>query len=385
MEMQFSEEQYQILDLVPLGQIILDREFKILFWNRRLEEWSGILREKVLGKSIIDLYPHLKDVKYYSRMKMMFEGGPPIVFSAQLQKYFLPIKSSQGDLCLQQTMINAIKRTQEKVEWALITIQDVTDPLTRLKEYRVMRNELELVNKELDAFAHTVSHDLRAPLRLTTACIKFLQNDHSQALNAEGKNYLERIEKGTVRLQTMIDDLLKLSRINRIRNPYEVTDMRKLIQSVVERLEYDIEENNVDIQIDSEMPKIQCDCIKMAEVFQNLINNAIKFSVRNKENTHPSIQIGHKPVSQGHLFFVKDNGIGIDKKYHDQVFELFRRTEESRDYEGTGAGLSIVKKVILDHGGEIWIESDIGRGASFNFIIPNFQSYAKTQVLSSEN
>ncbi len=373
MDIRFFEGEYKILDLVPLGHIILDQEFKILFWNRRLEEWTSISREDVLGKSIIELYPHLKEVKYYSRMKMMFEGGPPVVFSAQLQKYFLPIKSSHGELCLQQTMINAITKKNEKVEMALVTIQDVTDPLTRLKEYRVIRNELEAVNKELDVFAHTVSHDLRAPLRLITACIQFLKAEHSQELNEEGQNYVHRIEKGAERLQTMVDDILKLSRISRVRNPYESTDMRKLIESVVERLEYDIEENKVAMHIDSLMPVIHCDGIKMAEVFQNLINNAIKFSVKNKKNEYPGIQIGYKLISQGHLFFVRDNGIGIDKKYHDQVFELFRRAEESKDYEGTGAGLSIVKKIIDDHGGKIWIESEVGKGTTFNFVIPVFQ------------
>lgn len=368
----FSQEQYKILDFVPLGHIIFDSQFKIFFWNQRLEEWSKIFRDQVLGKSILDLYPHLKEPKYFSRMNMMFNGGPPVVFSAQLQKYFIPIKTIENQLCLQQTMINPIKRSQGKVDLVLVTIQDVTDPLTRLKEYRVMRNELQEGNKELDAFAHTVSHDLRAPLRLITGCVQFLNKDHLENLNEEGQGYIRRIEKGAGRLQKMIEDLLMLSRISRIRNPYEDTDMGQLIQSVVERLEYDIEHNKVDLQIESSMPTMQCDCVKMTQVFQNLLNNAIKFSSK-IQDTNPSIKIGYEDLDEEYLFFVSDNGIGIEKKYQAQVFEIFRRADQSKEYEGTGAGLSIVKKVIDDHGGRIWIESELGKGTTFKFSIPKIK------------
>ena len=371
-ESAFLQDDYYILNFVPLGHIIIDEAFRVLFWNQRMEEWSRIPAGEMVGKSLLEAYPHLKEPKYLTRMKMMFETGSPVVFSAQLQKYFIPIKTTDGkQWVLQQTMINPFKRVKGKVRWALVTIQDVTDPLTRLKEYRVMLNELEAANKELDAFAHTVSHDLRAPLRLITACVRFLREDHMKEFGPEVRNYIQRIDKGVQRLQSMIDDLLKLSRISRIRNPYEDTDMGQLVRSVVERLEYDIEHNNVDLVIARNMPVISCDCIKMAEVFQNLINNAIKFSSRENRNKRPRIEIGYQDFSpREHLFWVTDNGIGIEEKYHKQVFELFRRTEEAKGYDGTGAGLSIVKKVIDDHGGDIWIESQLGEGTTFKFTIP---------------
>jgi PAS domain S-box-containing protein len=231
------------------------------------------------------------------------------------------------------------------------------------------KHALEKANLELDSFVYTASHDLKAPLRGISSFSSFLQERYKSRLDEKGVHYLERIVNGTKHMTKLIDDLLTLSRISRQKNPYEDVPVAGLIQSARERIEFDIEQKKVDLVIQKDLPVVRCDRIKMAEVFLNLINNAIKFSSKdNKEN--PRVEIGYQDAGEYHQFSVQDNGIGIEPRYHDQIFGIFKRLHTDSEYEGTGAGLSIVKRVIDDHHGAIRVDSDLGRGATFIFTIP---------------
>ncbi len=231
------------------------------------------------------------------------------------------------------------------------------------------RSDLEKINKELDSFVHTVSHDLRSPLLGIIGYTDYLKNEYYNQFDERGRRCLDGAIRSADRMQDLIADLLTLSRISRVRNPYEHVDIHDLVNSIRERLEYSIEENHVDFQIENNLPTIICDRIKMGEAFLNLINNAIKFSSK-VNSRNPVIRVGCQEDDDSWEFWVKDNGIGIPEEYHDEVFEMFKRLHTSTQYEGTGAGLSIVKAVIDSHGGRIWIESQPGEGAEFHFTIP---------------
>jgi len=236
---------------------------------------------------------------------------------------------------------------------------------TKVEEQKTL---LEKVNKELDSFVYTASHDLRAPLRAISSFSDFLEEDCKHKLNKEGRVHLSEIQKGTARMDDLIRDLLMLSRISRIKNPYEDVDIKGLVKSVTERIKFDIDKSKVDLKIRENMPVINCDRIKMGEAFLNLINNAIKFSAKNNKN--PKVEVGYRDAGGDHELYVKDNGIGIDPKYNNEIFVIFRRLQTSKDYDGTGAGLAIVKRIVDDHGGRIWVESALGKGATFRFTIP---------------
>ncbi|MBF0522523.1 MAG: HAMP domain-containing protein [Candidatus Omnitrophica bacterium] len=248
----------------------------------------------------------------------------------------------------------------EKKNSALSTSLDITERQKR---------DLEKVNKELDRFAHTVSHDIRAPLTGIVGYVRYLEDHGLEVLDEKGRRSIQGIKRGANRLSSMIRDLLELTRISRIKNPYEEASVEEILKDVLERLEFKIKESRVEIICPVNLPRILCDRIKIGEVFLNLISNAVKFSAK-APGGKPLVEISYIEQKDAHEFCVKDNGIGIAPDYHDAIFEIFRRVETSQDYEGTGVGLSIVKSVIDDHGGKIWVESSPGQGAAFHFIIP---------------
>lgn len=230
------------------------------------------------------------------------------------------------------------------------------------------KQDLEKANKELDAFVYTASHDLRAPLRGISSFASFLEEDYRDKLDARGKDYLDEIRKGTERMSILIEDLLTLSRISRIQNPFEDADIKKVINAVLERLQHDIRATKAKITVPQELPTLRCDRIKITEVFANLINNGIKFA--SKGGKQPVIEIGYEDKEGYFQFSFKDNGIGIAPEYHEQIFEMFKRLHTQTEYEGTGAGLNIVKRVMDEHKGKVWVESREGEGATFFIMIP---------------
>lgn len=231
------------------------------------------------------------------------------------------------------------------------------------------KKDLEKVNRELDRFVQTVSHDIRSPLMGISWYADFLKNHHYEGLDTKGRECLEGICRGVGRANALIKDLLALTRISRVRNPYEYVQIGALVDEVVASLEFKIRENNVDLKVQKNLPTIICDGIKIKEVFLNFLTNAIKFSSGNPD-VQPQVEVGYTENVDSHEFTVRDNGIGIAPENHAAIFSVFKRLDTSDKYEGTGVGLGIVKSVIDDHGGRIWIESDLGKGAIFHFTIP---------------
>ncbi len=255
--------------------------------------------------------------------------------------------------------LDEFKGELEKQKDALVKSLDLSNSQKR---------DLQKVNTELDRFVYTVSHDIAAPLTGIEGYGAFLEEHYFDKLDEKGQRSLAGLRRGTKRLNDMIQDLLALTRISRIKNPYQQVDIRFLINEVLERLEYVIREKRVEIIVASSMPNIVCDRIKLTEVFVNLINNAIKFSSQN--NNVPCIEIGSTENTENYEFYVRDNGIGIAPEHHKEIFDVFKRLDNSAIVEGTGAGLSIVKAGVEDHGGKVWVVSTLGQGASFHFTIP---------------
>ncbi|MBF0254087.1 MAG: hypothetical protein HQL11_03045 [Candidatus Omnitrophica bacterium] len=251
-----------------------------------------------------------------------------------------------------------------------LSIRSMRDTIReKMRELEEKNALLVKVNTELDQFVYTVSHDLRTPVRAVSAFADFMKRDSWEKMDDTARAHLEKIMEGAVRLNGLIDDLLDLSRISRVKNPYNRVRMEDLVREALGRLEYEISRSKAQVHVRPDLGEAECDAVKITQVLVNLIGNALKFVPREGERA-PVIEVGRKDSAGETRYFVKDNGIGIEPKFFERIFQMFVRLHPSGTYEGSGAGLSIVKRVIEDHGGRIWVESAAGEGATFFFTLP---------------
>jgi two-component system, chemotaxis family, sensor kinase Cph1 len=239
------------------------------------------------------------------------------------------------------------------------------------EELKTRNAELARSNQELDDFAYIASHDLKEPLRGIHNYASFLLEDYQQKLDEEGKAKLETLTRLAQRMESLIDSLLEFSRVGRLELSSQETDFNALIERTLEALQITLKEEKIEIRIPHRLPKLKCDRVRVGEVFYNLVTNAIKYN--DKENKW--VEIGSQQSGDGPVFYVRDNGIGIPEKHKDVIFRIFKRLHGRDKYGGgTGAGLTIVKKIIERHGGRIWIESLPGEGTTFFFTLAPLKS-----------
>lgn len=223
--------------------------------------------------------------------------------------------------------------------------------------------QLEAANQELDAFAYSVSHDLRAPLRGIDGFSLALVEDFGDQLSAEGQDYLRRIRAGCVRMGTLIDDLLYLSRLARNALRREAIDLSLIARQVADELQQLQPARRVDWVIAPHLETV-ADPALLRAVLDNLLGNAWKFT---RQQEHARIEFNGFSQGEEHIFFVKDNGAGFDMRYADKLFNVFQRLHKAEEYEGTGIGLATVQRVIQRHGGRVWAQGEIAQGATFYF------------------
>jgi signal transduction histidine kinase len=228
--------------------------------------------------------------------------------------------------------------------------------------------ELEAKNEELEKFTYTVSHDLKAPLFTIQGFAGILRRHIERNEMEKVEKDLKQIEDGVTMMDRLLTDTLELSRIGRVANPPEDVPFGEIVQEALEQTTEQIKSSGVEVSVAEDFPTVHVDRMRMVEVLVNLITNSINYR---GEHPHPKIDIGHRldPDSNETVFFVRDNGIGIDPSRHEKVFTLFYQVDKSS--MGTGAGLAIVKRIIEVHGGRIWIESEKGKGCTVCFTLPN--------------
>ncbi len=231
---------------------------------------------------------------------------------------------------------------------------------------RAYTEKLEQRNRDLDDFAYIASHDLKEPLRGISNYSEFLLEDFGKKLPGEGREMLETLRGLSARMEILIDNLLKYSRLSREDLNYKYTDMSKVVNESLETLSIMIKDNNVHTVVQKDMPSAYCDSAMIGEVYRNLITNAIKYNDKKTK----MIELGYDRDKDTPAFFVRDNGIGVPENHKDTIFKIFKRLHGRDEFGGgTGSGLTIVKRVIDRHNGKIWIESEMGKGTTFFFTI----------------
>lgn len=236
----------------------------------------------------------------------------------------------------------------------------------RTTELEQANRELEFANKELEAFSYSISHDLRAPLRHIDGFSEILMQNHGAQLPEAGQRLLQNVRNGAQRLGSLIEDLLRFSRLSRQPLTMSKVSLSKLVQHVINDLESERRGRQMEIRV-GDLPDCLGDYALLKQVFINLLTNALKFT-RKREGAliEISAQVNGKEI----VCFVRDNGAGFDMQFATKLFGVFQRMHKESEFEGTGVGLSIVQRVIHRHGGRIWAEAELDKGACFHFTLP---------------
>lgn len=234
-----------------------------------------------------------------------------------------------------------------------------------LKEMEFTKAELERSNRELEEFAYVASHDLQEPLRMVSGFTQLLERKYKDNLDDKAKEYIHFANDGAVRMQGLIEALLQYSRVGKKEAALEEVDLNDVMAQVRTNLDVLIKETRPDIKF-PQLPVLRVNRTQMIQLFQNLIANALKFR---QQDQPPVVEISCEIKNEYWQFSVKDNGIGFDPKFSEKVFVIFQRLHPAKKYPGTGIGLSLCKKIVENHKGKIWVESEPGKGSTFHFII----------------
>ena len=352
-EKQASQYARSLIEASLDPLVTINAAGKITDVNDELVHVTGIQREILIGTDFSG---------YFTEPKKAQEGYQKVFENGFVEDYPLTIKHKNGKLTDVLYNASVYKDSNGKVLGVFAAARDITNS-------KKAEEQLQAVNKELEAFTYSVSHDLRAPLRAINGYAKILEEDYAVKLDADGMSSLYAIMKNSKKMGDLIDDLLAFSRLGRKVVPTSEINMAVLVSSVKEE-EIIESSNEIDFTIHELLPaKGQQALIK--QVWVNLISNAIKYS-QHKPKT--IIEIGSHSKDKFVVYYIKDNGVGFDMQYYDKLFGVFQRLHSQEEFEGTGIGLAIVQKIIHRHNGTVWAESKINEGSSFYFSLPAINS-----------
>ncbi len=319
------------------------------YLNSRIEDY-GYTADELLGEHFLTILTE----KHRGRR---FEKS---IQEEVRQIYEVELKTKDGALRICRISTSPVMDSNGNVNGLFAIGRDIT-------EREKLTEELRKKNEELENFVYFVSHDLKSPIVSLQGFASILLKDYKDKLGKEGKKYLERVLANARHMENLVSDLLTLSRISRPARPFKEFSCNKLIKDVCLDLQPLLEKKGIEILIGNNIPTIYADRERIYQVFLNLLTNAIKFM---GDTENPRIEVGYEENEQFHQCYVRDNGIGINSRYQRRIFEIFQRLKEVEDKEGTGAGLTIVERIVANHGGRVWVESEKGKGATFYFTIP---------------
>lgn len=281
----------------------------------------------------------------------------------------VPLKSDQkviGIISIISSKPNFYKPNHLRLLESIANLTGVAIGKALLYEDTLKKSsEIENRNKELDDFTYVVSHDLKEPLISIEGYSKIVMKDYKEKLDEEGKEYLGAIVQSTSRMKNLIDDLLTLSRLGRMTDEIEVVSVRTIIDEILYDLQFSLREKKLAVHVAENMPVVRYSGTRLSMVFRNLISNAMKFC----DKPLPKIDIGVREADDEFVFSVADNGIGIEPQYFERIFTIFQRLKRSEEFRGTGAGLTIAKRIVEREGGRIWLDSTPGVGSTFYFTV----------------
>lgn len=377
-----------LVDQADIGLVVVDVNLRIKIWNRWIEQFSAISAERAIATRLSDLFPEILNTRFYKALRGALDFGFPALISnvfnrtplplyrpdsaisksgvrerIQQQLKVMPFRIDRGRrYCLLQIIDVTASAPREKVLETQVSKRKESEALLKINEHALLRS-----NAELESFACIASHDLQEPLRKIRTFGELLVSECADSLNADGRDFIARMQNATGRMQTLINDLLTLSKVSSSAQEPQPIDLSKTVNGVLEDLEIRIKETEATIDVDC-LPTIMADPLLFRQMFQNLIGNALKFR---KPGIKPHVKIHADIVAENESrvpvcrIQVRDNGIGFDPKCSKRIFQMFERLHRRDEYKGSGIGLSICRKIVERYGGAISAEGQPGIGATF--------------------
>ena len=335
---------------------ISDYNSNIQFVNEQFIKTSGFSRKDVIGQShnIVNSLSHPHS--FYNKIWKHISGGN--IWQGEMKN----IKKDGSEYWVKVTIVPLKNKFGEPIQHLTI-MNDISKEKAAESGIKEYARNLESKNKELDQFAYVVSHDLKAPLRAIHNLSEWIEEDLEGIIEDDTKKNLELLRGRVHRMENLINGILVYSRVGRKETDSEDVDTTALLKELVDILCID---KDTELFLDSEIPNLVTERILLEQVFSNLISNALKYNDKEKVE----IRISHKKDSRLHTFAISDNGPGIDAEYYKSIFVIFQTLQPRDKIESTGVGLAIVKKIIEEKGGTIWLESEMDKGTTFYFTWP---------------
>ena len=373
-----EERTSKLINSLRVGVLLQGPQTEILFSNKAALKMLGLTEDELYGRS-----------SFHPEWNVIHEDGSPFPGSAH------PVPTAITTKKAVTNVIMGVHRpaTKDKV-WLLVNAEPLLDVNGEVKEvicsfsditehkaveekltwlYQSLESrafELATSNADLERFVYVATHDLQEPLRMVSSFTQLLKKKYGKQLDEQAAEYINYAVEGATRMKKLILDLLEYSKFSSNREAFTKTDMNSVLQDVSGKFSIEIADSRAELII-QKLPVINTKISLIKQLLENLIGNALKY----RSTRSPVLRVGCKEEGDNFLFNVSDNGIGIDPKYSDKIFILFRRLHNDNDtYEGTGVGLAICKKIIELHRGNIWVESEQGNGSTFYFTIPKLQN-----------
>lgn len=352
-----SEELLRtVVESAPIVLFATDRDGTITLCQGRGLDSVGVAGEELAARPAFQAFAQYPDLAGAVRRAL---AGEPHSITARVrdvayQVHVTPARDARGVIA---GMIGVAT--------------DVTERLHAEARLQCTVEDLQRKTSELESFTYSVSHDLKEPLRTLEAFSQFLLEDYADKLDDQARDYLERMGRAGARLRQMIEELLVLARVGqRFEEPVRV-DMQELVRNVVSAMQVAVEEKQVRVEVEVDLLDIAGDVYHAEQIFGNLVGNALKFN----RSGEPLVRIGVRSVANGQAtFYVQDNGIGVDPEYHERIFQVFQQLHKREEYQGTGAGLAIVKRAAEALGGSVHVESALGQGTTFLVRLPVWEA-----------
>jgi PAS domain S-box-containing protein len=369
-----TQLQY-VLNSMAEGLVAVDEQGNFVLWNPAAErilgmgaadlpvqkwpEQYGLYLPDTVTRFPSEQIPLVRAVRGERSTTEMFVRNPEVVEGAWIEVSAAPLKDKQGVVC-----------------GGVATIRDITRQKADEREIRKLNEELErrvvertaqlsAANQELEAFSYSVSHDLRAPLRHISGFSQLLVEEFGSNLDPTAQKYVNRIQAGTQQMGVLVDELLNLARLGRHALRLQPTRLNSIVAEMLAILQPQSEGRQVEWVI-ADLPAVACDPVLVKQIFQNLLSNALKFT---RPRAQAVIEVSCREEGGQPVFMVRDNGIGFNMKYVDKLFGVFQRLHRAEDFEGTGIGLATVQRIVHKHGGQVWAEGELDKGAAFYFTL----------------